>query len=270
MKIICVDDEKLILNLTVSMCRELSCKPEVEGFQSAGEAFEHLRTHEADIALLDINLADINGIELAARMQELRPGIAIIVLPGYSEYALDAIKMHASGYLMKPLNAVRLEEEIRYATEMLEMKKHNRQSGRVFIRTFGSFDVLLDDNAVLFSRARSKELLAYLVDRCGSFVTRKSAFSALWDDRQYDRSMQKQFDVVLRSLRQTLEQNGIGEIMEINKGNLRVVPERFVCDLYRFYEGEPQAVNAYQGEYMSEYAWANDTEAKLFHFIKER
>ena len=69
--------------------------------------------------------------------------------------------------------------------------------------------------------------------------------------------------MVLRSLRQTLDKYGIGDIIELKRGNIRAVPERFDCDLYRFYDGDPEAVNTYRGEYMSEYAWASVTEANI-------
>ena len=263
MRILCVDDEKLILDLTVSMCRALPQKPEVTGFQKAADAIEWVRLHKADIALLDINLSDMNGLKLAAMIKELSPNTAIIFLTGYSEYAVDAIAMHASGYLMKPVSEERLKAEIDYAAENIALRKAARGKRNIVIKTFGNFHVLVNGEAVHFPRSRSKELLAYLVDRHGSFVSRAAAFSVLYENRQYDRPMQKQFDVILRSLRQTLEDYGIGDILEMGKGGIRVVPELFDCDLYRFYDGDAGTVNAYRGEYMSEYAWASITEANI-------
>lgn len=263
MRILCVDDEKLILDLTVSMCCALEQKPEVIGFQKAKEAITWLSHHKADIALLDINLSDMNGLKLAAKIKELSPDTAIIFLTGYSEYALDALSMHASGYLLKPVSIDRLKAEIDYAVANFAQRRTEQKNKRVFVRTFGNFDVQIDGRTVTFDRSRSKELLAFLVDRHGSMISRAAAFSAIWENRQYDRPMQKQFDVVLRSLRKTLNDNGIGDIIEMNRNGIRVVPEHFDCDLYRFYEGDPDTVNAYRGEYMSEYPWSSITEANI-------
>ena len=174
--------------------------------------------------------------------------------------AVDAFRLHASGYLLKPVSTERLAAEVDYAMA-------GRQPGlprrNIIVRTFGEFDVLVDGRPVVFSRARAKELLAYLIDRQGGFVTRANVFAALWEDRLYDRSMQKQLDVVIRSLRTTLEEYGIGDIVEVNRGSLRVVPERLDCDLYRFFKGEIGAVDAYRGEYMSAYSWASLTESYM-------
>ena len=115
-----------------------------------------------------------------------------------------------------------------------------------------------------FRQAKCKELLAYLIDRQGGSVTRSEAFSVLWEDRMYDRGMQKQLDVIVRSLRETLEAHGAGEILEMKKGTLRIRPEAVSCDAWRFFRGDPEAVNAYRGEYMNGYSWGADTEAYMF------
>ncbi len=267
MRILCVDDEALILDLTVSMCRDLPQHPEVEGVSSAGEALARLGAGAVDIVILDINIPDMDGITLAVKMKELQPDLAVIFLTGYSEYAVDAFTLHASGYLLKPVSAQRLNAEIEYAMRGRVLQP---KPSRVVIRTFGEFDVFANGKPVVFSRARAKELLAYLVDRQGGFVTRANLFAALWEDGLYDRSMQKQLDVVIRSLRTTLEENGIGDIIEIHKGSLRVVPERVDCDLYRFFKGEIEAIDSYRGEYMSAYSWASLTESYIDRVNRRR
>ena len=263
MKIICVDDEDLVLRLTGSLCRDIAGPgSEVEEFLYTQDALDWFDAgNTADVALLDIDMPDMNGLTLAAKIKEKSPDTAIIFLTGYSQFAVDAFAMHASGYLMKPVNKEKLAEEIHYATS-----SHPAQAEEiphVSVVTFGNFDLFVDGEPVSFARAKSKELLAYLVDRQGSSVTRAEAFSALWEDGFYDRSMQKQLDVILRSLRSTLEEAGVADILEVQRGSVRVRPELISCDLYRFLAGDVDAVNAYRGEYMSSYAWAELTAAYI-------
>lgn len=258
MTAICVEDEALILQLTVSLCRELPTLDEVQGFQKGQDALRWLESNTAQIALLDIDMPDMGGLALAEKIQHMHPDISIIFLTGYAQYAVEAFALHVSGYLLKPISREKLAAEIEYA---ISMRSSRRAPAHVTVRTFGNFEILVDGKAVTFNRAKAKELLAYLVDRRGTGVTRAEIFSVLWENGTYDRARQKQLDVIIRSLRDTLQQYRISEIYEMRSGFMRICPEQIDCDLYRFLNGEPSAMNAYQGEYMSSYAWATMTEA---------
>ena len=259
MKAICVDDENMVLEYTISQCRELAGIDEAAGFTNPLEALKWVEDNPVDIAILDIDMPEMNGLVLAKKIKEKRPETAVIFLTAYSEYALDAFSVRATGYLLKPINQERLEEEVEYA---ISSRKAQPES-RIAVRTFGNFEVLVDGKMVAFHRAKAKELLAYLVDRQGSSTTRPDIFAALWEDSLYDHSMQKQLDVVIRSLKDTLREYGISEIFEMKSGFIRIRPELFDCDLYRFLKGDVQAVNSYRGEYMNLYSWAQISEASL-------
>lgn len=259
MKVICVDDEELVLNLVVFLCEQLPEVDEVKGFSDSLKALEWVRENRVDIAILDIDMPKLNGIGLAVKIKEVLPDAAIIFLTGYSHYAVEAFKLHAQGYLMKPVNKETLAKEIEYAVSAKPPKAYPH----IFAHTFGEFDFLVDGEPVRFSRSKSKELLAYLVDRKGAGVKRAAAFAALYEDAEYDRKMQKQFDVIIRSLKDTLSENGVSEILEIKSGELRLDTDKFECDLYNLLKGDADAVNAFRGEYMSAYEWASITEADL-------
>ena len=260
MTAICIDDEPLVLSLVVSLCRELPPLEEVTGFSVAQETLDWLDDHTADLAILDIDMPDMNGIELALRMKEKRPNLAILFLTGYPQYAVDAFALHASGYILKPINRERLAAEVAYA---LSHREELKPAAHIQARTFGEFDLLVDGTSILFSRSKAKELLAYLIDRRGGRVSRANIFSALFEDAPYDRARQKQLDVIIRSLRKTLSDYGIGEILEMGSGGLRICPDKLDCDLFRLLEGDPKAINAYGGEYLTSYSWANLREAHL-------
>ena len=133
MKIICVDDEQLILKLVVRMCEKLPQISEAVGFSSSNEALEYLKENDADIALLDIEMPKINGITLAEKIKEQNPDISVIFLTGYPQYALDAFRIHASGYILKPIERQNLEAEIDYVLHSKEKTKYPQ----VFAKTFG-------------------------------------------------------------------------------------------------------------------------------------
>lgn len=260
MKVVCVDDEPLVLQLTLSLCRDLKQVDEAEGFAGTQEALDWFAENDADLALLDIDMPEIDGIELAKRIRSMHPATKILFVTGYSDYAVAAFQMHASGYLLKPLSKAKLAEEIDY---LFSSSSSAPAPARVTVKTFGNFDVFVKGKLVSFPRAKSKEVLAYLIDRQGSSVTRAELSSILWEDSFYDRNMQKQLDVIIRSLRSALQSAGIEDILEIQSGAIRAVPENYDCDLNRFLAGDEAAVKEYLGEYMSAYSWASMTEAYL-------
>lgn len=219
-----------------------------------------------DLALLDVEMPGMTGIELAAVLKQRQPDAAVVFLTAYPKYAADAFAVRASGYLLKPVTPEALAADVAHALS----GRRKPLEGHVVIRTFGAFDVLADGRMVEFKRAKSKEILAFLVDRQGGTATRAEVFAALWEDRAYDRGMQKHLDNCVRALRNTLREYGIEEILETTRGTLRVNPDTFVCDLYRFLEGDRDAVQAYRGEYMSAYSWANMTESLLTWRKQER
>ena len=178
MRIICVDDEPLAMEYTVGQCRLLPRADEVKGFTSAQEALDDCRSHPADVAILDINIPEIDGITLAARIKEAHPQTAILFLTAYKEYAFDAYAVHPTGYLLKPVSQEKLAAEVAYASG----EQHPSMPAHIHIKTFGAFDVYVDDRPISFKLAKAKELLAYLVDKQGSGVTRTELFAAVWDD----------------------------------------------------------------------------------------
>ena len=205
-------------------------------------------------------MPEIDGITLASMIKQVRPETSILFLTAYKEYAFDAYAVHPSGYLLKPVSQEKLASEVRYACVCTRRSSHTH----IYIKTFGIFDVFVYDRPISFKLAKSKEILAFLVDKQGSGVTRSELFAAVWEDSLYDRRMQKQLDVYIRSLRETLQEYGISEIMEMKKGVLRVKPKAFVCDAYLFFSGDIDTINSYRGEYMSSYSWASMTEAIMY------
>ncbi len=266
MTAICVDDEELVLFWTVSLVKKTKKFDRIEYFTDALEALSWFDEGKANLAFLDIDMPGMKGLDLAAAMKEKCPGIKVIFLTGYSEYAVDAYAMHVSGYLLKPIGYDRLLAEIEYAFgsgDAAQTPGASSGGTKVRVETFGYFNVLVDGRPVSFKRSKAKELLACLVDRQGQFVARKDLFYILWEDDDYDRAKQKYFYTIIRSLRETLEEYGIADIFEAEKGMMRVVPEKFDCDLYRFLKDDPAAAESFRGEYMSSYSWASMTEGYL-------
>ena len=112
-----------------------------------------------------------------------------------------------------------------------------------------------DGKPVAFSRKKSKELLAYLVDRQGAAVSIAEASGILWEDSPYSRSRQRQMQYVIADLLQSLAAVHAENIVIRQRSMLSADPSKFDCDLNAFLDGAANA-SAYRGEYMVQYSWA--------------
>ena len=270
MRVICVDDEEQTLRSTVALCGEAPQVTEVTGFTGAREALAWLGEHPADLAILGVGLPGTDGIALARAIRGLGGETAILILAADERHAVEAWEVHATGYVLKPLTAERLADELNYAAVWMRERTGKAPVPHISVQSFGNFDLLVDGKRVYFSRARAKELLAFLVDRKGIRITRREAFQILWPGEEYTRPMQKQLDVIIRSLRETLREYGIDRILKMERGTLRILPRALDCDMYRLFAGDEHYENAYQGEYMNSYAWANMTEGQIDSELRRR
>lgn len=265
MKVVCLDDEYLILQRTVSILRRFPQVESVEGFSSSAKLLEYLKNNPVDVAFLDINMPDMSGLVLAQMIRDQSSQIELVFLTGYNEYALEAFKVHAAGYLIKPVE----EEDLLAEIQNIERMKNDPLTYKVKVVTFGNFDLLVNGKMIAFSRSKAKEILAYLITKKGTGVSRAELASILWEEDVYDHSKQKQLDVYIRSLSNTLRDHGIEYILEKNRGVLRVIPDRIDCDYYKYLDGDAEAIKSFAGEFMNSYSWAEYLKEVFIKRLKE-
>lgn len=176
MRFLAVDDEPLMLDALVDALRGARPEAEILSFRWPEDALEVAKEQPADVAFLDIQMGGMTGLQLAVELKKIKPDIHIIFVTGYSQYAVDAFAIHATGYLLKPVEQKDVERELTFLYGPSISKR------RIQIKTFGGFELFVDGQPVRFDRTKAKELLAYLVDRRGSSVTSGEAYAALFED----------------------------------------------------------------------------------------
>lgn len=133
----------------------------------------------------------------------------------------------------------------------------------VFIRTFGYFDVFVEDKPIAFRNKKSKELLALLVDRKGGYLTSEEAISFLWEDEPVNAMTLSRYRKVALRLKNTLEEHGIPDIVEAVDGKRRIVMEKIKCDLYNYLSGKEECSQLFKGSYLTNYSWGEVTLGEL-------
>ena len=254
MRILCVDDEELMLQMLEMAIREAKPDADIHAFEKQSQLLEDAKANGCDIAFLDIHMRGMNGVELAKALKEVNPKMNIIFVTGFSEYAGDAMKLHASGYIMKPVTKEKIETEL----ADLRFPLVPKTNALLKVRCFGNFDVFLPDGSPLkFERSRAKEIFAYLVHRCGSGCSTKEIAAALFEDEPYDKNQQSYLQTLISAMNKSLKKAGVDKVINKSYNSLSVNVDLLDCDYYRFKELDAGAVNAYECEYMNQYYWAD-------------
>lgn len=83
-------------------------------FTEEQEALDYVRDQELEIAILDIKLKKISGVEVLKQIKEARPEVDVVMLTGYPtlETAREAMGYGAREYLVKPIDKNELEEKV--------------------------------------------------------------------------------------------------------------------------------------------------------------
>ena len=123
MKILLVDDESLQLTRLEECVKQVLPEAELFTYSNPVKALEESKDTQIDIAFLDIEMPQINGIVLAKSLKGINPKINIIFVTAYNNYALEAYRLHASGYVSKPVNAEKIKEEVEGLRFPVELKK---------------------------------------------------------------------------------------------------------------------------------------------------
>lgn len=118
MKVLLVDDEK---ELVTALAERLSLRGiEALWATSAEDALRVLETRSFDLAVLDVKIPKIDGLQLKKRMQDMRPGMKFIFVTGHGsdrDFQTGVSEVGAEYYLVKPL---KIEELIVKMNEVLE------------------------------------------------------------------------------------------------------------------------------------------------------
>lgn len=263
MQILAVDDEKLELNALVREIKKVFTSENdcVNAFQKTGDVQAFLKECKENrksisYAFLDMKLRGITGIELAKQIRELFPEAKVIFCTAYSEFAFEAYQVYALGYLLKPIKAEEIKETLLHMDKSWIEQQREENNCSVKVQTFGNFEVFVNGKPMIFERAKAKELFAYLIDRKGACATTAEIAGILFEDREYDRNLKSQTNVIMNSLKTDLKKAGIGDLYVKTWNHLAIDVSKIKCDAYDFMNGDPIAINSYNGEYMANYSWA--------------
>jgi two-component system LytT family response regulator/two-component system response regulator LytT len=125
LRVIVVDDEQLARD---ELCYQLDRLVDVETVAQAGnglEALTAINRHGPDLVFLDVQMPGLTGFEVARRLLDDDDPPAVVFVTAYDQHAIEAFEVNAVDYLLKPVEAGRLEQAVHRARRRLSSDRGN-------------------------------------------------------------------------------------------------------------------------------------------------
>ena len=135
-RILIIDDDENIRKVLTTILEDEGY--DVESVDTAKKAIERTRRKFYNLALIDIRLPDMEGIELLTKMKNTTPKIRKIIITGYPtlQNAVEAVNRGADAYIMKPFDMEKVLEEIKdQLKKQQKEKRYSQEKVAEFIET---------------------------------------------------------------------------------------------------------------------------------------
>ena len=182
---IIIDDEKPAIEILRRLLEKTGQVCVVGSFMRAADALSKLQDLKPDAAFLDIEMPEMSGLELAEKIAEAGNDIEIVFVTAYDKYALDAFRVNAINYILKPLSSSDIAQTI---TRLKKIKPSPAfpqvpaDNGR--IHCFGGLSVYGAglEKAVKWRTAKAEELFAFMLQNLNDEVAKWKITQVIWPE----------------------------------------------------------------------------------------
>lgn len=265
MRLIVLDNDTDVLMRLGSLMEEMQDIEMIEFFTDPVAALDYIRTNPVDAVVLNIRVFKPEDRVFLNILKKEKQGIVIVFSSEYEEDAIRSWKERADLFIKKPF----VKDDVQNLAEVIRLLMR-RQKKRITARTFGRFDLFIDDKLVFFTNSKAKELLALCVDRRGGMVTMEEAVDKLWEDRSYDSRVKNLYRKAVMYLKHYFHEKGLDNFFLTIRGACSIDAGSVDCDLYDLLEGKKEAEQKWwiSESYMEEYSWAEEMTANIERYIE--
>lgn len=188
MNVLMIDDEPLALDLLEAQLMKLRHHAKVYKRTTLDIHNDKDLLDSIDLLLLDIEMPYINGLELATMIAEFYPQLPIVFVTGFNEYAVQAFEMNALDYLLKPVQAERLQQTLDRMPFAAKIDDHKQP---LQIKMCHEFQVKTNEEQYMYLKWRTKkaqEIFIYLLHNRDKIVTKDELIDLFWEDTPLDKT----------------------------------------------------------------------------------
>ena len=229
---ILVDDEPLVMQMIKDMLQEEKNVDVIGEYFNPKEALEHIVSKKPDLVFLDIDMPGMNGIELATEILNQDENIRIVFITAYDQYAVEAFKLNAMHYILKPPS----HKELRTAISRLEtsVQMPQRRVSKINIKLLGAIAICDAENnsLVKWRTAKAEELFALLMMSGEKGIEKWRIIETLWPGSPFSEKSEQLLYSTIYRVKSALSQAGIQSTLKNKLGIYYLAIDNMWCDLY--------------------------------------
>lgn len=229
-----VDDEIPVLNLLKMFLEKTEQINIIRTFTNPSEALENMDEINPDIVFLDIEMPEMSGLELASHLIEKNDELMVVFVTGYNQYALEAFKVNALDYILKPVVPNTIQKCI---SRLIKLKAPRNEKKIMNIEKriccFEDFKVYGDNGMIKWPTRKVEELMAYFIVNVDHRIEGGVLGELLWPEEDPDRIKVNLHTSIFR-LRKTIKENNLPIEINSGKGTYCCSLNKLFCDLTEF------------------------------------
>jgi two-component SAPR family response regulator len=235
LRAIAVDDEKRSRTRLSRIIKAIDGIILVKSFSNGDDALEYLVNNKVDIALLDIEMPVMNGIELGDHILHNYENIELIYITAYDQYAIDAFNIYAIGYLLKPIDADCLQKHIEHILKKRTSHDQLIREVVLSIDVLGTVRCYIDGDTkdLSFRTKKAEELFLFLIHNQGNLVSRNDITDTIWPYMEIKKAVTN-FHSTCYYIRETLKLLGCGGLLIKERGQYKIDTLKIRCDAIEF------------------------------------
>lgn len=277
MKVMLVDDEPLALQFLESQLLSIGDFEIVGAYRTSRGLMVNIKEKKPELLFLDIRIGSVNGIELAAAIQEEQPNLPIVFVTGFHEYAVQAFELNALDYIVKPIQKDRLRKTI----QRLDMNvQKNTSRAPIQINCMPTLQFLQNGSPlpIQWRTSKAKEVFCYLLHHAGKPVRKDMLIEKFWEEKAPEKAFTQLYSTIY-VIRKTLAASlpglslsshnqsyqlhlGDAEVDAIEwRNHLTQLPELNKDNIADYQE----LLRKYKGDYLAQeaYVWAESEQRQL-------
>ena len=274
---IIIDDEKPAIEVLKLLLEKTGQICVVGAFTSAGRALSEMQNLKPDVAFLDIEMPEMSGLELAGKIIEAGNDMEIVFVTAYDKYALEAFRVNAIDYILKPLSSDDISQTIKRLKKVRPLQASPQMpvdKGRVFC--FGRLSLYGAGcrEPVKWRTSKTEELFAFMLQNLNSKVAKWKITQALWPEFEAERQLNTHLYTTVYKVKKTLSSANIRfDFIFVNGSYKLEFPDVYIdtSEFETITNDEnilskssigryKKAFDLYKGNYMeeNEYLWSQD------------